>query len=287
MVQKFKLLKEFEKKDIKLYDKQDSEENTNNMEDTKNISKSNTYQTGKFRNIKSITGRDEKLKNMEAVEKEGMKDEIRLKNIFESDKAYLYLGKFERGNNIIFSARKNDSEENVNTYKNRKIYLKRATAYFRRNYETIAEEIDHAFCYFLSENENLNRFMKYLEDSAKNQETQDISKVFPFLNVKKSIGKLNDLKIEREKIRANYNENDEKINKMMRYLNNDIENTEKSIYYNQLKKAKFKNQIKKVLDSNSELHEDSEEFWLIVELRKLLNYLEKNQEEEIKEEEKL
>lgn len=246
--------------------KEDKEADFKGSESPKCIRGPTEYKRGVFRELKRVPEDSEERLSM-LKEKPDSNGEAFHESTLESQNAKIYIGKISKDKKVLLSARENDYTKNVNTYKRNAIDLQRASSLFRRGHTTYAENIDEAFCHFVSETDPSGSFLNYLEAAAKQSETREITEIFPFLNIFDDIELLNKLLNERNKIDSS---------ESIEQLTLQIDEVRQRIYDNQLKKAQFTKRIEQLFES--EPHEEKgtdkeKEFWLWLWLKKLLAYL--------------
>ncbi len=241
------------------------------------------YKVGQFRNIREGPSEpSEVLNKIKMPEEDGERTPVEYERTLESSNAKLYIGKVSEDQKVVLSTRKNDNNGTSNTYKHSNIEMQRTSALFRRQYTTFADNIDEAFCHFISESDPSGNFMKYLERASNASETEDIKAIFPFLGNSEAIMQLNALYSERDQIKSNLeNTSLSTIREATARINNQIDRLRQQIYDNQFKKAQFKKRLDHLLETNTSqvnlTDEEKSDYWLWVWLKKLLNYLEEEE----------
>ena len=241
------------------------------------------YKIGQFRNIRE--GPDEPrevLNKIKMPEEDGERRPVEYERTLESQNAKLFVGKVSEDQKVLLSTRKNDNTGHTNTYKHSNIEMQRTSSYFRSRYTTFADNIDEAFCHFISESDPTGDFMNYLERASSVSETEDIKTIFPFLGNSEAIQELNALYSERAQIKSNLeNTSLNTIREATARINNQIDRLRQQIYDNQFKKAQFKKRLEHLFESNQDqvnlTDEEKSDYWLWVWLKKLLNYLEEEE----------
>ncbi len=231
------------------------------------------YQTGRFRCIRegpynksSAEADAEELGCVKVKSEAGESPKIKMISEEESDNADLSYGELPDRRKVILSARKSDGNSNVNTFEEKNVDMARAKALFKNGQVTYAEKIEKAFFHFLEPGDSAGHFIKYLEEAAHQEETEDILKVFPFLKADEDLNQLKWLLGQKEK-----NQGTDFDGEM---FDHEIAKVRAKIYDDQLKKVQFKKRIEKLLKEVPESTPEDEEFWLWVWLRKLLKALE-------------
>lgn len=238
------------------------------------------YRLGQFRHIREgPKNPSESLDEISMQSERGKADAVEYEHAFESDNARLYIGKVSEEQKVILSTRKNDNIGHTNTYKQAHIDLNRASSIYRRRFATVTENIDEAFCHFISKTDATAHFMTYLERASSAAETEDIKTIFPFLGHTRAVQKLKALYLERDQIKSNLKGGSlPMIREGTAEIDNQIDLLRREIYDNQFKKAQFVKQVDHLFESghgqSSSTDEERSEYWLWVWLKKLLNYLE-------------
>ncbi|MBF4692039.1 hypothetical protein [Fusibacter ferrireducens] len=219
------------------------------------------------------------LKQITMRSESGEKIPVEYEKTLESPNARLFIGQVSEDQKVILSTQKNDTISHSNTYKHAEIDLQRASALCRKNYSTFTENIDEAFCHFISGTDTSDDFIKYLERASSISETEDIRTIFPFLGHAKAVQKLNALSLERERIKSNIGDNAlPVIREAIARINSQIDQLRQEIYDNQFKKAQFMKQLDQLFESKQEqvnlTDDEKSDYWLWVMLKRILNILE-------------
>ncbi len=242
------------------------------------------YKLGQFRHIREgPKNPSEVLDKISMQEQEGNRNTVEYEETFESPNARLFIGRVSEDQKVILSTQKNDTNGHNNTYKRDHIVLERASTLYRRQYTTFTENIDEAFCHFISESDPTGNFMKYLERASNASETENIKTIFPFLGHMNAVQKLKALTLEREQIKSNLGDTSLPIiREATARINNQINQLRQEIYDNQFKKAQFIKRLDHLFESKSDqanlTDDEKSDYWLWIWLKKLLNIL---KEEEV------
>lgn len=235
------------------------------------------YKSGQFRHIREgPKNPSEILDKISMHTEDGERIPVEYEKTLESPNARLFIGQVSEDQKVILSTQKNDNNGHSNTYKRANIDLQRASALYKRQYTTFTENIDEAFCHFISETDPTGNFMKYLERASTASETEDIKTIFPFLGHTEAIQKLNALYSEREHIKSNIGDTSLPIiREATARINNQIDQLRQEIYDNQFKKAQFIKRLDHLFESKpnqADLTDDEKsDYWLWIWLKKLLN----------------
>ncbi|GAU77500.1 hypothetical protein [Fusibacter sp. 3D3] len=243
------------------------------------------YKKGQFRHIREgPKNPSEVLDKISMQAENGQRKPVEYEKTLESPNAKLFIGKVSEDQKVILSTRKNDNNGNSNTYKHANIDMQRASALYRRRYTTFTENMDDAFCHFVSETDPTGNFMAYLERASSAAETEDIKTIFPFLGHSDAVQKLNELFLERDQIKSNLGDAALPIiREATVQINTKIDQLRQEIYDNQFKRAQFIKRLDQLFESKSDqahlTDDEKSEYWLWVWLKKLLNALKEKVEE--------
>lgn len=234
------------------------------------------YQTGSFRSVNSNPGQEETLEGVALKDSQNDGVAPQLSQAFESENLDLSIGRLKNQDRVLVGNHKNEEDRKVNTYKKKVVQLSRAKRLYKRKYATYSEVMDQGFCFFIPDGSPSEVFLRYLEDAAKQAETATLTEVFPFLETEMLKKQLETLLAQRASLRGKSSGLHVSEETTVKALDYQIDQVRFRIYDHQLKKIQFKKQLHRALEnqSNAEIEEDSEAFWLFLWLKKLLELLE-------------